>query len=631
MNRLVFALLILGVFSGCAAVKVRHASNEWPVQHPGSVGALSLDARSVLSTLGLAGDLCARQPAPCIEAVSKAEPLSKEPRFATLAELSLVQARGLDHAPSGRRRDEAVAAYLEVARFSYAYLFHGELTPSQRALESRQGQVRDYYDTSMERIAVLMFARERERNRTARLIQQGEVRTVGNWSLSMDRMELRLPAGVTHLDELVPTSGMDIEGMRNVYRRDGLGATLVAVALPSQDEGGAQVLTGESIGYLPATLLVQFPTSSLEELLSTRRAGIQILDPYRTKFVSLDGVPVPLSANYTAPYALWLARSGFGRQSLAAVLGRSKKVDRVQVFMMQPYDPSRLTIVMLHGLASSPEAWVNMANEILGDEALRDRYQVWQVYYPTNLPLAINREHIRQALARASMQVSPEGREPMQNTVLIGHSMGGVLSRLLVLDSADYVWDTYFDAPAGSEKRAKLAALNPYVSFKPLTGVSRAIFLASPHAGTPYSGSIVARLVSSLVRLPASFLGQAHEMADLISPDMGEIATFLRGSPNAINALNSTSPYLKITSTLDISQSVSYHSIIGRKDPAVALLSSDDGYVPYASAHLPDAQSELVLTSGHSVQENPAAILEIRRILRLHANIGEQALDVGVR
>lgn len=599
------------------------------MQHPGSVGTLSLDARSVLSTLGLADDQCARQPAPCIEVVSRAEPLSKDSRFATLAELSLVRARRLDQAPSGRQRDEAVAAYLEVARFSYAYLFHGELTPSQRALENRQGQVRDYYDVAMERIAVLMFAREREVNRTARLIKNGEVRTVGDWSLSMDRMELQLPAGATHLDELVPTSSMDIEGMRNVYRRDGLGATLVAVALPPQDESGTQTIAGGSIGYLPATLLIQFPASTLEELLSTRRAGIQILDPYKTKVVSLDGVPVPLSANYTAPYALWLARSGFSRQSLAAVLGWSKKADRAQVFMMQPYDPKRLTIVMLHGLASSPEAWVNMANEILGDEALRDRYQVWQVYYPTNLPLAINREHIRQVLSQARAEVGPRGLEPMEDTVLIGHSMGGVLSRLLVLESGDSVWDTYFNAPAGSEKRAKLAALDPYVSFRPLPGVSRAIFLASPHAGTPYSGGIVARLVSSLVRLPASFLGQAHEMADLISPDMGEIAAFLRGSPNAINALNSTSPYLKITSTLDISQSVTYHSIIGRKDSLVALADSDDGYVPYASAHLPDAQSELVLTSGHSVQENAEAILEIRRILRLHAS--EFGSDQGLR
>ena len=44
-----------------------------------------------------------------------------------------------------------------------------------------------------------------------------------------------------------------------------------------------------------------------------------------------------------------------------------------------------------------------------------------------------------------------------------------------------------------------------------------------------------------------------------------------------------------------------------------------DGLVPYASAHLDGAASELVVTpSGHSVHATPQAILDLRRILRLH-------------
>ena len=50
---------------------------------------------------------------------------------------------------------------------------------------------------------------------------------------------------------------------------------------------------------------------------------------------------------------------------------------------------------MLHGLASSPEAWINTANEVLGDEVLRRGYQIWQVYYPTNAPLPYNNAEIR--------------------------------------------------------------------------------------------------------------------------------------------------------------------------------------------------------------------------------------------
>jgi hypothetical protein len=37
--------------------------------------------------------------------------------------------------------------------------------------------------------------------------------------------------------------------------------------------------------------------------------------------------------------------------------------------------------------------------------------------------------------------------------------------------------------------------------------------------------------------------------------------------------------------------------------------------VPYWSSHLPRAESEKVIVSGHSVQEATPAIVELRRIL----------------
>ena len=61
---------------------------------------------------------------------------------------------------------------------------------------------------------------------------------------------------------------------------------------------------------------------------------------------------------------------------------------------------------------------------------------------------------------------------------------------------------------------------------------------------------------------------------------------------------------------------VRYHSIVAQANSEVALDDSDDGLVPYRSAHLPGAQSEKVIISGHSVQQSAAAILEIQRILR---------------
>ena len=82
--------------------------------------------------------------------------------------------------------------------------------------------------------------------------------------------------------------------------------------------------------------------------------------------------------------------------------------------------------------------------------------------------------------------------------------------------------------------------------------------------------------------------------------------------------------FVRATADLPIAPGLPYHTIVGVRDPAIPLASSSDGAVPYASAHLPGAVSEkAIIPSGHSVQETPGAILELRRILRLDMEKGE--------
>jgi hypothetical protein len=87
---------------------------------------------------------------------------------------------------------------------------------------------------------------------------------------------------------------------------------------------------------------------------------------------------------------------------------------------------------------------------------------------------------------------------------------------------------------------------------------------------------------------------------------------------NGIRNLSNADPFIEAVKDLPISPTVRYHSIIADDTPGLALAASSDGLVPYASAHLEGASSEIIIPSGHSVQETPAAILEIRRILRRH-------------
>lgn len=368
------------------------------------------------------------------------------------------------------------------------------------------------------------------------------------------------------------------------------------------------------------TGVLVFGGHTLDEVMDTRQTQLLVRDPFRDASVTIAGRSVPLGANFTAPYGLWLARSGFAKQSLRSLLGRKGGIREPRVIFMQPWDPNRLTVVMLHGLASSPEAWVNVANEMLGDEELRRNYQVWQVYYPTNAPIAVNLMQIRRALDATIRHFDPDGTtRATQHMMLVGHSMGGVIARLLVSSSGDKLWSMVPEQGRNlsAEKRERLhKALAPYLQFSPMPQVDEAVFLAAPHRGTPTARRRLARWFAELIRLPFSILKEMANVADLLNDDKG------KGAPahvsNSVDNLSDTNPFIVATENLPISPNVRYHSIIGLYKPHGDLAQSSDGVVPYTSAHLAGAASEVVVPSWHSVQETPAAILELRRILRLH-------------
>ncbi len=627
------------LMSGCAAVSVSSVSPAlYLAERRGDVlttGHLSGAAQEVARVAGI--DDCGEAPDSCRQALAQAEGITDEQRLSALAELWLqaaleadrppaVAPEAPDAQPAGQGGDAdatAVDAWLETARHAWAYLFLTRRSPGDRAFEDRQTQVRDYYNFAVQRTVTRLFHRYA---RDARAPGAGPSTgdavelAVGRWQLAA-RLESPSFAGDMPLpQELLPASSLRFTGLRNTYRRDGFGAPLVAVLPPAQGDPVDAPFT--TMRYPAITALLTFEGRTLAEVLGSHRVQVRLYDPYRSDRVDLAGVPAPLAANFTAGYGLWLARSGFAKQALRTLLGLSDGIVQPQVQLMQPYDPERGIVVMLHGLASSPEAWVNVANEVLGDETLRQHYQIWQVYYPTNAPLVLNRRNIALALQQTLAHFDPQGTAPAsRHMVLVGHSMGGVLARLLVSDPGRALWSVL---PQGPAMAAALAddptlqrELGDYLDFKPLPQVDRAVFIAAPHRGTPFAETGLARRVANLVTLPLAMLEQVNDLSRRLArlPPMQENGLPLR-LPNSIDNLSDRDPFVRAVADLPISPKVRYHSIIGREDPAQPLARSSDGVVPYASAHLDGAESERVITSWHSVQETPQAMLEVRRILR---------------
>lgn len=623
-------IIALSFVSGCAAIRIGDSDPRADFAKRRSdyltSGNFSAATRSVLFTFGTEASQCQREPTSCVDRMQAINGYLDDFALAVLAELSIAKALEAELALTSSLAvhgqwaqglwERVVANYLDAARFSYAYLFLGSRAPGERALEMRQTQVRDYYNFAVERIAALIFEHSPS-PQDAALPPPGRSRQIAGWSVITEYVGVRLPLGAESLDTILSPSRLQVRGFRNTFRRDGLGAELVArwnLVPPAEWNRSFN-----EIGFSAATVLLKFSGDSVSDVLAQHEAELLIFDPYQMRSLQLRGQPVVLSANYTMPLALWLRQSGFRREAVLGILGLSEVLTRPQIHLLQPYDPDRLIVVMLHGLASSPQAWAQLANEVLGDEVLRDNFQIWQVQYPTNLPIAINHLEIRAALAQALAEVDPEGKRTSENSlILIGHSMGGVIARMLLLERSDDIWADTLPLAPGSDRRTALLPLEPFIEFEPIEGVGRAIFLAAPHGGTPFAGNWLSRMMTRFIQLPGEVVRQAAVLSDELAQDIPETARRLRNPPTAIHQLDSRNPFLQATSRLNIAPGIPYHSIIARNKPTDAPEDSTDGVVPFISAYLPNADSTLLVESWHSVNRTPEAIVEIRRILHLH-------------
>ncbi|MBF5005728.1 esterase/lipase family protein [Diaphorobacter caeni] len=616
---------ILALLQGCAGVTVSNQEpREYLAQRRADVlthGQLSAATRESLRIIGSDAKPCLVDAPACRAQLASGSGLGDERRLSALAELWTFEALQQDKLRrSGSDKAYAAnAAWMEAARYAWAYLFLTGKEPGKRAFEDRQTQVRDYYNFAVQQAITGLFEAQSQFSDGlpgSLAHVNGDQLRWRDWTFAVDASDIHQPTQRQLPRELIAASSLSFSGLRNTYRRDGFGAELVAVF--AQPDPSSEAVYEEA--RFPAiTTVLAFEGDTLDAVLRSQHATVRLYDPYRRSEISLARNTVPLAGNFTSGYGLWLARSEFSTQALRTLLGRERGITRPRIHLMQPYDPNRRVIVMLHGLASSPEAWINVANEVLGEEALRRNYQIWQVYYPTNAPIPLNNRNIRKALEETLQHFDPAGTATASKRItLVGHSMGGVLARLMVTDTKGHLVDSMAAQLklSASTREQVQGELNELLEFSAVPQVSNAVFIAAPHRGTDFANHRIARWASNLITLPFSMVESFAKAATHIErtqPQEGRASLHI---PNSIDNLSDRDPFVRATAQLSIAPGVRFHTIIGNNTPDKPLLLSSDGIVPYSSAHWDGAESELVIASGHSVQETPPAIIELRRILR---------------
>lgn len=433
------------------------------------------------------------------------------------------------------------------------------------------------------------------------------------------------------------------------------------------------------MGHILLTGVVKPQGSNLNDVLSTNVLDVHFFNPYTTKEISIAGKRYPLAANYSSGYALWLSENQLQRVSLLSMLNKNTS-SPPQLFMLKPYDPNQKIIIMIHGLGSSPATWVNLTNNLFADPILRENYQVWQIFYATNLPMLENRHQIQQLINAAYQMVDPQGIHPASHhSVIIGHSMGGIIARMLVSDdnllphledldnlkldelptttnnlnsSHDANSITYLDNLSHASNSNNLDDLSPNKQLnkqllkellnKPyhddfqnrfmltaLPQVDTAIFISAPFAGTDYAERWFTRFARRVVRLPLDITKTAASIiTDGGRIDENQLQNSFIGSlylQNGPSQLSDRSEFVKLTKNLTINSKVTYHTIMGDSSGNAENLQGSlvgrnlsDGVVPYDSSHLDGAASETIVTGGHNIHENPKTILQLRKILHEH-------------
>ena len=403
--------------------------------------------------------------------------------------------------------------------------------------------------------------------------------------------------------DLFPTDTLKIGGkfFQTYSTVSGVGAPIVVVGRTESPHFRKQYKLRRV--YASITAIVRF---------SGRQANLEFIDPLNTERITLNKQVLPLAADFDAPTAFLIARERPERLGLSRVMNPGAYADTAMLCRLQQYDPARTPVIFVHGLQETGASWAPMIDSLRDDPWIRERYQFWFFSYPSGYPYPY-----AAALFRQDLDGIKRAFPDHKRVVLIGHSMGGLICRLMITDAGDKIWHDFFatspaNTPLASDTRT---LLKEALVFNHRPDIQRVIFISTPHRGSKLAAGWIGRIGAALVRTPQRFISIYASTKPLLIADPA--ARPLNRMPNSVDTLEPNDRFVEAVNKLPITPGIPYHSIIGDRGQGDTPNSSD-GVVPYWSSHLPGAQSELIVNSDHGAQYNPQAIREVERILKVN-------------
>jgi len=416
-------------------------------------------------------------------------------------------------------------------------------------------------------------------------------------------------------DHFIAIDADHAKGLDNYYRCFGVGVT--AVGIRHRRNVPDDQFTPRN-RYASATILLR-PASHGGSTTSGPMV-IEVHDPLRSKTIEVDGQYYPLAVDYSAPIRTAMGSYTSGDVFRAFLQPGQTQPDESGLFTLERYQPGKIPVIVIHGLLSDRYTWANFINEVRVQPDLIDRFQFWSYQYPTGEPFLQSAARLRRALQELRDLFDPARSDAaLDQTLIVGHSMGGLIAKLQVISTGDELWRSIASRPldhltVDSSARATLAEL---FYFQPSPMVSRVVFIGTPHRGSAFAQRAIGRLGSLLVREPEELRRRQRQVVEANPGVFSD--EFSRRFPTSIDLLNPSSDLLQAIAGLQIHPPVLSHSVIGNWRPMIGNGPSD-GIVPVESARIAGLQTELVVHQKHTgLTNDPAVIAEVMRIMREHA------------
>jgi Putative serine esterase (DUF676) len=525
-----------------------------------------------------------------------------EDRLFALAELSFLHAQN-----SGDR-----SYYLAAAVYAYAFVLPGQRGTPPRGIDPRLRWAVDLYNQSLTQAA--------KSDEGAYAIPMGGKFKLPFGELTVEFNERDLIWGGFRMKDFVPAADLEVRGLRNRYRTPGIGAALAASLEPL--ETGKQSMRIPPRLKIPVTAFLRLDDPRAALASGKLHGKLEFYTQDSTRTLKIAGVDVPIEYETTSALALTLEGAPVWDFEIAGFRSGDFAIGdanlREGLFMLHPYKPGRTPVVLVHGTASSPARWAELVNELENDPRFWEKYEIWLFMYNTGNPVAYSAMLLRDALAKIVKELDPEDKDRgLKQMVVIGHSQGGLLTKMTVIDSGMQLWPFTVPPDELDVDVETRELLTNALLIKPLPFVRRVIFIATPHRGSYQALGVMGSLASWLVNLPGRFTKLSLDFLTL--QRKGFFLGPASGIPTSIDNMNPNNRFIRALSAIPIADGVVAHSIVGVEGGGPPA-DGGDGVVKYSSAHIDGVESEKIVHSAHSMQGNPETIQEVKRILVEHAD-----------